>query len=142
MDFTDLLKNSLAVVTGGYVTAHDDLIGVIDRVRKALLSNAGEQVALELKKVSADVSSTVFRLFLDPSTMDPETALVTITYFRLPSSGYPIEWGSYKRVTNTFEASGEAEVKEELEKFFGSLLTQPESTLVQAIGFAMRQGKT
>lgn len=119
--------------------AHDDLTQVVEKVRVAVVGYAGEQVALELKKSAANMRHTTFRLYIDPDTADPEQSMMTITHFQLPAAGYPIKYGTFSKVTDSFNPAGELPDVDSLNKYFAELLSQPESVLVQALGYALRK---
>jgi hypothetical protein len=139
MNFDDILRQSLAAVNDGYMSALNDLSGTVDKVREAVIQNADDKVGLELQKVASDLKSSTFRFFLDPNVADINQELITITCFQIPSSGYPIKCGTLHKPGNHFTATGEIEDREGLLRYFSDLLQQPESRLVQAIGFALRQ---
>ena len=141
MNFDEILKKSIAAVNDGYAAAHEDLTVTVDKVREAVVASAGGQVALELKKSASDIKGTTYRLYLDPNVNDMEQEVVTITYFQIPASGYPIKYGIFRKSGYSFTSAGEIEDQAALLKYFGGLLEQPESVLVQAIGFALRQRK-
>ena len=82
-----------------------------------------------------------FRVFLDTGVNDMEAEVVNITHLRIPAHGYPVSYGTYTKNTGAFIPAQNSDLKdlEAVEKFFADLLSNPESTLIQAIGFALRR---
>lgn len=139
MDFDSILRESLSAVNSAYDAAYNDLNEVVAKIRDAMIATTGDGSALELKRVAADRSSTTFRLYIDPDPKDPEASLITVTSFRIPTAGYPILFGTYSKVSEAFKDAGKLDDKSALVQYFAEQLKEPESALVQAIGFAMRQ---
>lgn len=139
MNFDEILKSSLAAVNDGYAAAHTDLSETVNKVREAVTEHTDDKVALELQKVASDLKSTTFRLYLDPNVNDLDQGVITITFFQLPASGYPVKFGTFIKSGSIFNSIGEAEDKEALLSYFADLLDSPESMLVQAVGYALRQ---
>ncbi|MBR7631814.1 hypothetical protein [Janthinobacterium lividum] len=138
INFDDLLKSSLSVVNEGYQTAFDDLVDVVERLNKSIKSNAGESFALEWQSLKNEVKGSLFRIYFDTDENNPKAEAITITSIFIPSLGYPMMYGAYAFKTRIFNESGQCSNKDELEEYFSGFLASPESPLIQAIGFAMR----
>lgn len=138
-DFNDILKKSLSVVNEGFRAAMDDIENIIAAVRESIKGNAGNEFSLECSEVFSNIKGSIYRVFLDTDSFDPEADLVVLTYFRIPQKGYPIELGNYNKVTG-FSVSGKLWTsKDDVMNHFVSQLQDPESQLIQAIGFALRR---
>lgn len=138
-NFDEILKKSLSAVNDGYGAALEDLNNVVEKLALAIKGNAGEQFNLELAKVSEDIKGATFRVYLDPDPEDANVSLINVGHFRLLSSGYPIYSGLYNKSSSLFSPEREFSDVVALEGFFAELLASPDSTLIQAIGFAIRK---
>lgn len=138
MDFNEILKNSLAAVNDNYQIAVGDLEEVVESVHTAVQRNAGEKYGVILTDLSADIKGTTFRIYFDTNIENLRSKVMDVLFVRVPSSGYPIAIGTVDKATKKFYGEETANNKEELKKYFGQLLQNPESSLIQAIGFALR----
>lgn len=140
-NFDALIKKSLAIVNDGYQQALADVKVVVEKLSNAIRQNAGEHFALEVSEVKSDVKGVTFRIFLDTDVNDLQADIVTIVHIRILSKGYPILHGSFNKTQNVFVSmdGNELEDMAAVEQFFADLLADPESSLIQALGFAMRK---
>lgn len=140
VDFNDIVKKSLAVVNQGFVKARDDLGAVVERIDISLRENAGDHFALLLSEVSSSLKGTIFCIVLDADTFNATATLIPVLHIRIPTSGYPLELGSINRVTELFVDSDQRLASmSEVEAYFVEQLSDPNSVLIQAIGFALRK---
>ncbi|WP_143450355.1 hypothetical protein [Janthinobacterium sp. BJB446] len=138
MDFDSILRKSLTVVNDGFQDALTDLKGVVEAVSESVKNNAGQKFALALGEVSNDLRGSTFRVFFDTDVNNVRARIIDVLYFRIPASGYPIFEGQYDKGSKNFSAGKELKDKDSIAQEFGSLLRNPDSSLIQAIGYAMR----
>ena len=140
-DFNVLLRQSLAIVNDGFQNARDEIERIVAKLSAAVKQTAGEDFAVEMSEVSATPKGTTFRIYFDPNSMDPTAEVITVAALFVPSKGYPVLRGTWNKSTNTFfpTQGGELRTLEDVEKFFADLLSNPESSLIQALGFALRR---
>jgi hypothetical protein len=137
-DFDLLLKKTLAVVNENYDIALSSVRNVVEQLGNAITSNAGDEFALEMYELASDIKGSVHRVQLDPDVNDDSVRLVVITYLQIPSSGFPIRIGRYSKSTGFFPEEMTLEDAEDVERYFARFLEDPNSKLIQAIGFALR----
>jgi hypothetical protein len=138
-DFDSLLQHSLSTVNSGYLAAQGDLFRVVERLAEAIQRQTGTNIYLALKQQTADVKGTVFVLYVDVNPDDQQADTINIEHIKLQARGYPVLLGTYRKPINDFKASGSLDTPEDLEAHFVDLLADPDSPLIQAIGFALRQ---
>ena len=138
-NFDELLKKSLSVVNDGYQIACNDVGAIVDKLGKAIKQNAGDQFGFEMSEVQSDVKGVTFRIYLDPDSNDINAALLNIAHIRIPSKGYPIFYGVFNKSSNVFAAADKLENAEEVAEYFSDFLKDPESPLIQAIGYVLRK---
>ncbi|CAM2151716.1 protein of unknown function [Pararobbsia alpina] len=139
-DFNELIKRSLSIVNESYAQAKGDVEGVIERIDFSLRDNAGDHFALVFAEFASSLKGVVFRVHLDTDVYNPQSELVTIVHMRILSTGYPIELGEINRNTGLFSAGGNAlSSVQDVEEYFADQLSNPNSALIQAIGFALRK---
>ncbi|MFZ6720661.1 hypothetical protein [Undibacterium sp. Ji49W] len=138
VDFNALLKKTLSIVSEGYERAFNDLETVVDKLSTAIKENAGGDFALAMSTARSDVKGTIFRIYFDTNVDDPEADVITIVHIMIPSIGYPIYPGVYNYKSDAFNYEGKIDDFEELEQYFKGFLESPESTFIQALGFAIR----
>lgn len=138
MDFDAILKSSLAAVNDNYQAALSDVIDVVESIHAAIQKNAGSKYALIFTDMSADIKGSTFRVYFDTNKDVMRSKLIDILFIRIPSAGYPVGIGTIDKSSKIFLAEETVSTCEELKKYFAQLLQNPESSLIQAIGFAMR----
>jgi hypothetical protein len=138
MDFDSLLKGTLSVVTEGFQTAVTDLRDLVATVGQAIQRNAGEKFALEASEESSDLKGSTYEVYLDPDVFNPRVKIIPVAYFRIPANGYPIAQGSIHKSLRSFIFEKNLADKSELEQVFAALIQDPDSSLIQALGYALR----
>lgn len=139
MDFENSLKRSLMVVNEGYQNARNDVDRLLSSLAEAVSKIAGEQFVLGVDEFSSDVKGTNLRINLDTDFTDMNADIVDIAFIRIPAKGYPIQHGPLLKATKTMMVQTHIADAEELAKFFLDMIENPDSPLVQAIGFALRK---
>lgn len=142
MDFNAILKLSLAAVNDNYQEAVRDVEEVVGSVHAAVQQNAGKRFGVVLTDQSADIKGSTFRIYFDTNVDVMRAKIIDVLFVRIPSSGYPIALGTIDKSTKNFFAEQQIIDKEQLQKAFAQLLQNPESSLIQAIGFALRTQNT
>ena len=140
-DFDSILQRSLATINVGYQTAFDDVKSVVQKISSSIKRSAGENFDLEVQEISDDVGGSTLRVYLDTDSSEPRAEVMTIVHIRIPSNGYPIFQGGFSKSSNRFSGSHhDAAIadKNGVEEFFRQMLINPESPLIQALGFALR----
>lgn len=135
-NFSDILKNSILQVNNGFEKAHEALVKVIGQLTTAI-----EEIgafACRLSEVENRPEAAIYRLSFDPNPDDIEVKLIHLAMFRIPSYGFPIETGNYIKNRDEFVIENIIEDEAALESLFKDILSDPNSSLVQAIGFALR----
>lgn len=139
-NFDLLLKKSLAAVNDGYEQARSDLQHIVSSVDSSLRSNLGDDFALVATEEEISIKGTVYTVSLDTETSNRSSPYIPIVSLRIPSTGYPIEVGSMVKSTGTFSTDGTFLVDiESIKSFFAAQLDNPNSLMIQAIGFAIRK---
>lgn len=138
MDFNEILKSSLAVVNDNYQLALKDIQEVVDSVHTAVQNNAGEKYGVTLSSTSVDVKGSTFRIYFDTNLENMRSRVIDVLFVRIPSGGYPVAVGTVDKATKKFYTEETVNNKDELNKYFTQFLKNPESSLIQAIGFALR----
>lgn len=135
--FDALLKKSVAEVNAGFEQAQKDLFEIVGEISRSV-QDLGN-FAINLTVVGSDVNGTTYRLTLDPDTNDLEATPLRLLTLNIPTKGYPIGHGVYSKLNEEFRPHGSFLNIEELTSYFESLIGDPSSSLIQAIGFAMRK---
>lgn len=138
-DFKDILKKSLTAVNEGFESAMRDLDTVTGNVNAAVKEIASQSFEVSLRKVSEDVTAVIYRVSLDMTVDNVKSTVMAITHFSVPSKGYPLHFGSYSKRDDEFSISGRIDAIWELEQFFVDMMNDPDSSLIQSIGFAIRK---
>nr|WP_091659435.1 hypothetical protein [Massilia sp. PDC64] len=138
MNFDAILKSSLAAVNDNYQIAVGEVQDVVNSVHTAVRHNAGNRYGLIFTEMSADIKGTTFRIYFDTNVDVMRARVIDVLFIRIPSTGYPIAIGTVDKATKNFFTEQNVNNKEELERVFAQLLQNPESSLIQAIGFALR----
>lgn len=138
MDFDAVLRSSLSVVNDGYQLALSDLTDVVQGVSDAVKRNASEQFEISMSELGNDMKGSTYRIYFDTNVKNVRARLIDVTTIRIPSSGYPIFEGTYNKGTKAFFPDDEMNNKEEVAKLFVKLMQSPDSSLIQAIGYALR----
>lgn len=139
IDYDSILRATLTTINQGFENAQRDLVSVVEAVSNSLKRNANDTFNLDFTNLREDYNGTIYRIFFDENPNDLEAATITVDFFYIPSKGYPIEQGNYYRTNEEFKKHQEISSKEELELYFQEMLKDPESSLIQAIGFSMRK---
>jgi hypothetical protein len=141
IDFDSVLKNSLKIVSEGYQGALSDVKDIVSEVSMAVARNGNEQFALYVQEMSSDIKGGSFKIRFDTNVNNGRAKVIDIVYVRIPSIGYPIGVGSFDKHSQRFFVDDELTDKESLRNYFLRLIENPESTLIQSIGYAMRKGE-
>lgn len=139
-NFDELIKKSLSVVNDGFQRTLADLTALVEQVNSAIKQHAGPQCGLVLEQIDSDMKGANYRLSLDTEAGNPQAPRIGITHFRLLPKGYPLLHGRYNQAKKMFlgsEFSTLADQKQ-VEEYFANLLQDPDSSLIQAMGFALR----
>ena len=95
---------------------------------------------MEFAEVTYDVKGSTFRIFLDPDVSDSSAQVAVIVYMRIPAQGYPVQVGTYNKSGGIFTPNNkDLANKSEVEEYFADQLQDPDSKLIQAVGFALRR---
>lgn len=139
MDFEDMFKKSLSVVNEGFRAAYNDLDDLVSSLSEAIRNIAGERFDIGFSEIHKEIKSTTYRVYLDPDTGDIDAQLLDFSYIRIPSKGYPIvKGGSVIKGTNILTGDVKIENKEQLAEAFAAFIQDPDSPLIQSIGYALR----
>lgn len=139
-DFDFILRKSLAAVNEGYEQALSDLFEIVEEVDASLKTNVGEEFAFVAVEYELSMKSAIYTVSLDTNSDDRGAPYIPVVSMRIPSSGYPMETGSVQKSTGNFTPDGIAlKDRSEIKVFFASQLEDPNSLMIQAIGFALRK---
>jgi len=138
MDFDNLLKTSLAVVNDGYQVAVNEVKEVVQDVSEAIARNAGEQFSISASEVANDMKGATYRIYFDTDKNNMKARLIDVIFIRVPSTGYPLLEGRFDKATKSFYPESQIASQGDLAEIFGSMIKNPESSLIQAIGYALR----
>lgn len=138
VDFKSLLNKSLSAVAEGYKTASGDLESIVQGVDDAIKELAGEKFGLSLGSPKSDIKGSIFRVYFDTNIEHEQAETITIQFFNIPAGGYPIRLGSFHYKNSLFIAEKALDDRTALESFFVDLLNNPESSLLQAVAYAVR----
>lgn len=137
-DFDALLKRTLSIVNADYDEALSVVDAVVTQLREAITTNAGSEFAFEITELSNDINGSVHRIYLDPDSNDSAARIAVITYLQIPSTGFPIKVGRFSKNTGFTAEEDDLKDSEEVVKYFSNFLEDPNSKLIQAIGYALR----
>jgi len=131
--FEEALKSTLQNINTSFDEADGDLHRVVASVSKAL-GDVTKILLVALNKVGENEEGTSYQLILT----GPEVATNVVAGFFVPAKGYPI-----KCQTRTGALSDETycKDKQELEKYFAAMASNPDSPLVTRSAFLMRSKK-
>ena len=138
LNFDGLLKASLAVVNDGFQRAVSDLNDMASEVDAAIKRNANARFGLSVSELTSDMKGSTYNVYFDPNIHSSKSVIIDVAYFRVPASGYPISIGLYQRNTRNFYPEASISDRGELESVFERFLQDPESALIQAVGYALR----
>lgn len=142
IDFNEILANTLGKINQGFDQAISDFIETVDSVDSAVKGAHKEGLfGIGYSTVNESPKGSVFRVYFDPNADDLEVPTLAIGYFLVPYKGYPIQFGQYRKLTDDFKPRMEFPDRAELEKYFANELSDPESSIIQAIGFGLRSTK-
>lgn len=142
MDFGAILKDTLAGINAGFEQAAGDLQEVLDAITEGIQEHTNSGYKVYAKVVSEDTKATIFRLYFDPDPLVSDAEVIPLTTLQVSAKGYPIMRGTYRKVGGFTPAASDPvafQNRAELEQYFAHQLSDPDSNLVQAIGFAMRK---
>jgi hypothetical protein len=139
IDFEELVNKSLATINTGFEESISDLTKILDSITSALQNASSRNFLLDYRIVSEGPKGSVARVFFDADPDDVDAEQSTITHIWIPAKGYPIEGGTYRKSLERFDQTDIFNDGEALEAYFADLLASPDSALIQAIGFGMRQ---
>ena len=135
--FSELLKQSVASVNEGFERAQSDVIAVVSELEQSLKEMG--PFALRFSLFSNEADGAIFRLIFDTNPQDLEAPAITILTMKIPSIGYPIFTGTYNKGAAEFRNGTALEDKAQLDGYFESMLSDPTSRFIQAVGFALRK---
>ncbi|MGF6115901.1 hypothetical protein ABIE30_002974 [Janthinobacterium lividum] len=138
MDFDSILKSSLKVVNDGYQTSLSDLKDVVSDLNAAVVRNAGKQFSVVVGEVANDIKGGTFRVYFDTNVNNSRARVIDVVFLRIPAGGYPIAIGVFDKSTQRFFSEQDIVDKEGLLYAFAQLIENPDSALIQAIGYALR----
>lgn len=141
-DFNALLRKSIATVQEGYQSAVKDLSEVVNEIGVAISDLSSGACDLQLQTIAVDVAGTSFRIYLDTNSKDPSALSVPIIDLFLTNKGYPINAGQIDKATGRFFTQTYFSDRADLERFFADTLGNPDSSLIQSLGFAMRKNES
>lgn len=142
MDFGAIIKGTLAGINAGFEQARGDLQEVLDAITEGIQENTDSGYRVFAHVVAEDPKATILRLHFDPDQLDTDAETFPLGTLQMSAKGYPIVRGTYRKLGGFTATSNEPiafQNKAELEEYFAQLLSNPDSSLVQAIGFAMRK---
>lgn len=137
-DFDALLRRTLSVVNENYESSLNVVKGVVQKLGEAIEKNAGDEFLFAMTEVNSDINGSVHKIFLDPNNDDDSVRLVIINYVLIPSTGFPIKLGKYSKTMGFMADEDDLNDPEDVNKYFSRLLEDPNSKLIQAIGYALR----
>lgn len=138
MDFDEILKRSVTSVNAGYEAALADLRKVIGQLDAAVKNNAGAKYGFVLQELHSDIKGTTFRTYFDTDVNNARATIMDILAIRLPAAGYPLSVGTFDKGNKSFHPLEELPDVDALNRVFVTLIREPDSALIQAIGFALR----
>lgn len=142
MDFNQIVANTITGLNKGYEQAIYDLTDISNQVSSAIKNNSKSDFDIFIRPLFEAPKGDIFRVYFDTNSEDPESETIPIATLFIPPKGYPIQLGSYRKVTDEFKAYRIIENRNEFESYFAELLSNPDSALIQAIGFGMRKKST
>lgn len=138
-DFEGLLQNTLTSINLRFAEAERDFTAVIEKLSEAIKKSSNSDFALSTSIISDGQKGSVYRLYFDIDTQNMDSDLQALDTFYISSKGYPIQQGQYRKAIDDFIARNEFSNIEQLESYFETMLADPESPLIQSIGFGLRR---
>ena len=138
MKYTDIAIQLISEINQKYEIARNDLNSVVGELENSL-KKIIPHIKFNLQTISDEFDGTTSRLILDPNSADMEIGVVKITDFFIPSTGYDIGFGDHLKNINEFQFEGKLKTKDDIESFFQTIMSDPNSRVIQAIGFAARR---
>lgn len=139
IDFVELVNRSFATINKGFDESISDLARILESITSAIRNASSRNFQLDYRIEVEGPKGSLARVYFDPDPTDMSAEPYTITYIWIPAKGYPIEGGSYRKAIDKFDTIDVFHDAAALEGYFADLLTNPDSVLIQAIGFGMRQ---
>lgn len=139
VDFDSIIKTTLTTINEGFQISRKDFFSTIESINQSIKNNSTKEFIFGWNDVSEDINGSIYKVYFDSNPNNLNAPWITIDYFFIPSKGYPIEQGNYFLSKQEFVKHKEILSKKELEVYFQDMLMNPESALIQAIGFALRK---
>lgn len=138
-NFNEILKETLSAVNKAFNTAQKDLQEIATEISNAVKENAGADFDFVMREIRSDVDGVLYRFYFDTDVEDEYADAINISFVHIPQTGYPLSHGSYSFKNKDYTRIKSFADKEELEYYFSNFLKEPESPLIQAIGYAVRK---
>jgi hypothetical protein len=136
--YSALVLSVVESINKNYEEARSDLVRVVAEVEHGM-KDVLPDFKMRLTLLDDDAEGTFYRVEAVPAPDDSIVGIIRITDFFIPANGYPISSGRILMSKANFNPQEKFDSVENLENFFQNLLADPESRLIQAIGFAMRR---
>lgn len=140
-DLKKLILESLKDINQGYEIAETDLTEVLLQVTDAVQEATGAPFDFSYHSVFETPSESVFRVLLDFDRNEIDSETHKVSDIKITPMGYPIYFGNFNRSAELFMPQATLDDRKALETHFFSMLSDPNSSLVQAIGFGLRKRK-
>lgn len=141
IDFEHTLQQSLSGINDKFNEANNDLRTTVLSVAKAVEKLSHNSCELQLRTDKNDTVGVTYSLIAIIPTNERRPKIQRIDSFIVQTSGYPIVQGEYQKFNDDFEVELELKDKAELTDHFLKLLSNPESALLQAVAFAIRNSE-
>ncbi|WP_159874666.1 hypothetical protein [Aquitalea denitrificans] len=138
-DFLKIIQTTLQDINSGFETAKNDLNNVVESINEAVLKTSARSFSMYTRPLTESPKGDIYRVYFDTDTEDSDAEVMTIMDFMIYPKGYPIDMGSYRKQTGAFSPIKRLANRSDLEEFFAAALSDPESSIIQAIGFGMRK---
>lgn len=135
------ILESLRSINQGYEIAENDLTEVLLQVTEAVQEATEAPFDFSYHSVFESPSESIFRVLLDFDPSDFDSEQHKISDIKIPPNGYPIFFGNFNKSSEYFSPQAQLAGRKELEAHFFDMLSDPSSSLVQAIGFGLRKRK-
>lgn len=141
IEWKSLLQKSIQTANDGFMRAESELTAVVEELSSELKETAHRDFRLIMFPVSENMKYSVFQVSLDTDENKDDADAIKICYFKISSKGFPIEEGAYRKQIEQWTPTSQMKSREDIENFFKEMIGNPDSSFVQAIGFAIRQKK-
>lgn len=140
-DLKKLILDSLKDINHAYEIAEADLAEVLLQVTEAVREATGAPFDFSYHSVFESPSESVFRVLLDFDSNEFDSETHKISDIKITPMGYPIYFGIFNKSAELFMPQVTLDDRKALETHFFGMLSDPNSSLVQAIGFGLRKRK-